>query len=198
MKILICGDSFAADWTLKYKGHGWPNLLARENDVTNVAQAGCSEYKIYKQLVAQNLDDYDLIIVSHTSAYRWYIETPHPVHFADPLHKNSDLIYTDIEEYNKFSSSLSLSSILYFFRTFYSLEYADFIHKLISEKIFEISKDKKVLHLTHIDTKYTFDVVNFSDIFRDYRGTINHYNDIGNRIVFERLRKEIYNLKRYV
>ena len=29
MNILICGDSFAADWTVKYAGQGWPNLLAQ-------------------------------------------------------------------------------------------------------------------------------------------------------------------------
>ena len=189
MKILICGDSFAADWTVKYNGQGWPNLIAQEFDVTNLAQAGCSEYKIYKQLISQNLDDYDLIIVSHTSAYRWYIETPHPVHYADPLHKNSDLIFTDVEEHNKFRSGLT--SILYFFRKFYSLEYADFIHELISEKIYNITKDKRVLHLTHVDASYTFNVINFSEVFRDYRGNMNHYTEIGNQIVFERIRKEI-------
>jgi hypothetical protein len=189
MNILICGDSFAADWTVKYKGQGWPNLLAQEFNVTNLAQAGCSEYKIYKQIASKNLDEYDLIIVSHTSAFRWYIETPHPVHYADPLHKNSDLIYTDIEEHNKFRSGLT--SILQFFRKYYSLEYAEFIHELISEKIYNITKDKKVLHLTHIDVMYSFDVINFSDIFKQYRGNMNHYTDEGNQIIFERIKKNI-------
>ena len=192
MKILICGDSFAADWTVKYPEKGWPNFLADEYTVTNLAQAGCSEYKIYKQLVSQNLDEYDVIIISHTSSYRWYIETPHPVHYADPLHKNSDLIFTDIESHNKFRSGLS--SIIYFFKNYFSTEYADFIHELISEKIYNITKHKKVLHLTHIDCKYNFDVVNFSYVFKNYRGNINHYNDIGNRIISESLKKEIYKI----
>ena len=48
-KILIAGDSFAADWTVKYKGEGWVNTLCKDYDVTNVAQAGVSEYKIYNQ-----------------------------------------------------------------------------------------------------------------------------------------------------
>jgi hypothetical protein len=189
MKILICGDSFAADWTVKYKGIGWPNLLAQEHNVTNLAQAGCSEYKIYKQIMSQNLDNYDVIIVSHTSACRWYIEVPHPVHYADPLHKNSDLIYTDLEEHNKFRSGLS--SILHFFNKFYSIEYADFIHELISDRIHSITNKKKVLHLTHIDMLYTFNVINFSNVFKEHRGIMNHYNDVGNHIVFERIRKEL-------
>ena len=96
MKVLICGDSFAADWTVKYTGKGWPNLIAENYTVTNLAQAGCSEYKIYLQLASANLDQYDAIIVSHTSPNRLPVEV-HPVHSNDPLHKNSDLIYTDLK-----------------------------------------------------------------------------------------------------
>ena len=60
MKILIVGDSFAADWSVKYNDyHGWPNLLAQKFEVTNLAKAGVGQYKIYKQL--QNIDDFDLV-----------------------------------------------------------------------------------------------------------------------------------------
>ena len=54
MKILICGDSFAADWTIKYPGQGWPNMLSQQYEIVNLAQAGCSEYKILKQLEFTN------------------------------------------------------------------------------------------------------------------------------------------------
>lgn len=185
MKILICGDSFAADWTVKYDGKGWPNLLEQDHTIKNLAQAGCSEYKIYKQIISQNLDDFDVIIISHTSACRWYIETKHPIHHADPLHKNSDLIYTDIEEHHKFN--LGLSSILNFFQKFYSIEYAEFVHELISERIFNITKDKKVIHLTHINTRYNFPVTDFSNIFKKHRGIMNHYSDKGNHIIFKKI-----------
>ena len=47
--ILICGDSFAADWTKKYDGTGWVNMLTKDHTITNIAEAGVSEYKIYKQ-----------------------------------------------------------------------------------------------------------------------------------------------------
>ena len=91
-KILIAGDSFAADWTVKHIGGGWVNLLTKDFKVKNVAEAGVSEYKIYKQLLNQNLVDYDHIIVSHTSAYRIPIEE-HPIHKDDILHNNCDLIF---------------------------------------------------------------------------------------------------------
>ena len=100
MNILIVGDSFAADWTVKYKGIGWPNMLSKRHNVTNLAQAGCSEYKIYKQLLSVNLDDFDYIIASHTSPYRIYV-TEHPVHSMDKLHNDCDLIYTDLKEHSK-------------------------------------------------------------------------------------------------
>ena len=65
-------------------------------NVTNVSQAGVSEYKILKQ-VEDHLysNDFDLVIVCHTSPYR--VHTPeHPVHNSG-LHKDCDLIYSDVE-----------------------------------------------------------------------------------------------------
>jgi lysophospholipase L1-like esterase len=37
--LLIAGDSFSADWTKKYDGIGWVNMLENDFDVTNVSQA---------------------------------------------------------------------------------------------------------------------------------------------------------------
>jgi hypothetical protein len=48
-KILICGDSFAADWSKKYNSIGWVNMIENDHIITNIAEAGVSEYKIYKQ-----------------------------------------------------------------------------------------------------------------------------------------------------
>jgi hypothetical protein len=45
MKVLIVGDSFAADWTVKYpSGKGWVNLLAEHHDVTNFEKV-CDELR---------------------------------------------------------------------------------------------------------------------------------------------------------
>ena len=57
MKLLLAGDSFAAEWPGE---NVWPKLLAKQHDVTNVAQAGVSEYKILKQLHNAELKDYDV------------------------------------------------------------------------------------------------------------------------------------------
>ena len=64
MNILIIGDSWAADWSQKHSQYpGWPNILAEEFNVTNIAQAGVSQYSITQQLkktpsTTQDADDY--------------------------------------------------------------------------------------------------------------------------------------------
>ena len=90
MKLLICGDSFAADWTVKYKGHGWPNLLSQSFEVTNLARAGVCEYKIYNQLLSVDPSAFDVIIISHTSPFRLYVKE-HPSQFT--RHWRSKKIY---------------------------------------------------------------------------------------------------------
>ena len=98
MNVLILGDSWAADWSEQYSEYlGWPNIVAEQHTVTNIAQAGVSQYSILKQLDTVQPQDYDAVIISITSPYRVY--TPqHPVHTSG-LHTNSDLIYTDIEHH---------------------------------------------------------------------------------------------------
>lgn len=185
-KILICGDSFAADWTVKYPGRGWPNMLAETQDVTNLAQAGCSEYKIYLQLTSVDFAHYDAIIVSHTSPYRCYVKH-HPVHHNDKLHKNSDLIYTDLKEHSK--THPELEPIVQYFEEYFDTEHAIFVHNLICEKIETILEKYQglVLHLTNLnwDGLHEFpNMLNFERLFKSHRGQLNHYNDEGNQKIY--------------
>jgi len=186
MKILICGDSFAADWTVKYPGQeGWPNMLAKQHEVVNLAQAGCSEYKIYQQLMSVDLNKFDNIIVSHTSCYRITVET-HPVHANDPLHKNSDLIYTDIKEHSK--SNKKLLPIVEFFENYFDTESAKFTHTLICKEIDQLLQSYNTIHISNLiwDNNYKFNnMLNFEYLFKSSRGLMNHYNDAGNQEVFE-------------
>lgn len=189
-KLLICGDSFAADWTVKFQGCGWVNLLERDFKIKNLAQAGCSEYKIYKQLQSVNLNDYDLVLVSHTSPYRLYINK-HPVYKKDILHKNSCLLYTDVlahlEEYPE------LMPVAEYFNNYFDLEYAEFVHNLILEKIDKICVPK-TLHLAHIEWTNLFkfkNFMNFNKIFEQHRGSINHYDTVGNDILYKKVLEKL-------
>jgi len=185
MKILIIGDSFAADWTVKYPDlWGWPNLLSKKYDVTNLAQAGVSEYKIYKQLCSVNVIDYDLAIVAHTSPYR-LVTRKHPIHSDDILHGNCDLIYSDIEHHNlksKNKSNLSLQTAYWFFAYHYDEEYQETTYKLFREKI---------EYLLTIPTIIITDFDDWSDIIDRYRGKCNHLSDAGNNIIYERIVSKI-------
>ena len=192
MKILISGDSFAANWTVKYPDQkGWPNLLEDKFDIKNVAQAGCSEYKIYKQLENEKLENYDHIIICHTSPFR--IPTiNHPIHFNDILHKNCDLLYSDIKE--NLDKNPELISICDFFEKYFDFESAIFSHRLICKEIELITASYNTIHVTNIDWKdfYQFkNMLNFYELFQTNRGFTNHYDDTGNDIVYRTILKRL-------
>lgn len=186
-QLLIVGDSFAADWSLKFNSrHGWPNLLAEKYKVTNVAQAGCSEYKIYKQIKSNISNIYDLIIVAHTSPYRIPVEK-HPIHSNNLLHQHSDFIYLD-------SKSSDIKCITEYFEKYFWLEHALFVHQCTLEKQLSILKNNNVLHITmhQWDNLVTFEkFINFESVFREHPGLINHLTPEGNKIIFNRIEQVI-------
>jgi len=187
MKILIFGDSFAADWTVKYSGRGWPNMLAEQHEVVNLAQAGCSEYKILKQLESTDLNTYDQIIISHTSPYRIYVKK-HPVHHDNPLHKNCDLLYSDIKVHS--IKNKNLVPIVNYIENYFDLDYAKDMHKLLCKKIEQLleSVEDRVIHIANIDYKtvYCFkDMINFDNLFASNIGSMNHFDAEGNEEIFK-------------
>jgi len=187
MKILICGDSFAADWTIKHSGRGWPNMLAEQHQVVNLAQAGCSEYKILKQLESTDLNTYDHIIISHTSPYRIYIKK-HPVHHADLLHKDCDLLYSDIKAHS--IKNKNLVPIVNYIENYFDLDYAKDMHKLLCKEIEQLLKpvEDRVIHIANIDYNaiYCFkNMINFDNLFASNLGSMNHYDVEGNKEIFK-------------
>jgi hypothetical protein len=193
--MLICGDSFSADWTPEYVGMGWPNLLEKNYKIINLSQAGCSEYKIYLQLlsIADQLDTFDKILISHTSPYRLYIKN-HPVHTNSKLHAHCDLLYQDIKHYSQ--SQKALLPLVEYFEQYFDLEYAEFTHGLICEKIESLLSmhQHKTLHLAHISWKNLHHfkrMICFNNLFNDNPGTLNHYNDSGNRLVYQQILKNL-------
>jgi hypothetical protein len=193
--VLILGDSFAADWTIKHPGMGWPNMLAQYHEVTNLAQAGCSEYKIWLQLqsIMMTLPDFDFVLVAHTSPYRIYVKE-HPVHHQDRLHGASDLIYNDIKD--KLDRDPELCIIVQWFEKYFDLDHAKFVHNLICEKIDRVLHpyQHKVLHITNLDWTdlYRFDnMMSFESMFDKYRGLMNHYDKQGNELIFQSINQII-------
>jgi hypothetical protein len=189
MKILIVGDSFAADWSAKYKeALGWPNLLAEHHTITNLSQAGVGEYKIYKQLMSVNLSNFDLVIIAHTSPYRVHTRK-HPVHLQNKFYKNADLIYADIEYHltsitNWFNKSLQSASK--FFVHHYDEKFQETIYELIRDKINTLIGSTKciVIH-THIVPNKFLNEKTVIDINEQVLtpNLANHLSKESNRIV---------------
>ena len=71
MFIVSCGDSYTEGEGLEDKNQAYPYLLS--NNVTNLAQSGASEYLITTQVEQAVKMKPDLIVVGHTSEYRWHV-----------------------------------------------------------------------------------------------------------------------------
>ena len=183
IKILICGDSFAVDYTVIDKNRaGWSSMLAKDFTITNCAQAGISEYKILKQLEQQNLDQYNAVIVTHTSPYRVHIKS-NPMHLNSDLHKNADLIYSDvISHYNDNTSNTILKTAKNYFEHIFDDEYYQDIYYLIVEKIKTLTQNHQCLHVLPIFNQ-GMNVQPCLDLKKQFRfkpGLPNHYSHSDN------------------
>lgn len=200
-KILIVGDSFSANWSIKYKDYlGWPDLLASHYDVTNVSQAGVSEYKILKQLrLVGNVKQFDCVILSHTCPYRVNTRR-HPVHYNDSLHEHADLIYSDI---NYHAGRLlgwlnrSLISAKSFFVHHFDMEYQEIVYQLIKNEIAKITDGIPTISLINRNVPAMFiehKDINLTQIQLDNQGHINHLSEEGNIIVYKIIKEHLKSL----
>jgi hypothetical protein len=186
-KILICGDSFSAPCTDDF---AWTNLIKQDFKVTNLSQRGCSEYKIYKQLLSQDIRKYDYIIVSHTSPYRLHT-TENPIHINNQSHTESCFIYNDVKEHA--NTNKELVPLVNFFEKYFDLEYAEHIHNLILKDIEKLCPNN-TLHLSHLEWKnlYRFsNHIDFNNVFLNHRGIANHYDNEGNKVVYNTIKERL-------
>jgi len=196
MKILIIGDSYAADWSVKYNDDsGWPNLIAKQHTVTNLAQAGVGEYKILQQIESvKNISDYDCVIVSHTSPLRVNTKK-HPVHYSDKLHHNADLMLADIEYHytrwwnllNPFNTALRTARNFFFYH--FDEQYQNNIYRLLRKEInLKIGAVPcVVVNNLNVDPQFITEdhAINLVKIQKKYPGLINHLSTQGNALVFD-------------
>jgi hypothetical protein len=187
---LISGDSFAVDYKIvDPQAHGWPNYLAEHYSVTNLAEAGVSEYKIVKQLESVDTNLFDLVIVVHTSPYRVHIKE-HPLHASSVLHKNCDLLYSDLEQ-SGHTHNTTVHAALDYFKYIFDIDYYNNMYEIMLDKIHSITNNEKTLHVTFFDNpqvSYPFKhFKNLSDVFQQCPGKINHLTAKGNDQVVEKI-----------
>lgn len=198
MHVLIVGDSFAADWSAKHRdSFGWPNLLAKHHDVTNLAQAGVSEYKIHKQLISVDLTQFNLVIVAHTSPYR-VVTRHHPVHYNNSLHKHADLLFGDIEYHYKKTFkgffNKSVRCAYNFFSLHFDHEYQELSYQLIVERIEKLLCDiPSITLVTPVALENCITAKNLVTIGDDQieSGSSNHLSRDANQQLFNVLLQKI-------
>ena len=183
-RVLIVGDSFAADCA----GNGWPKMLSTKFNVKNLAQAGCSEYRIWKQLVNADLSAFDCVLVSHTSPYRIAIKQ-HPIH-KNGYHQNCDAIYEDIKSHK-------VDTLIDFFENYFDMDHAQDMYQLIGQAIDQHLKSIPSIHVCHIEKNLPCNyqhILNLSGEWKNHRGNVNHYSAAGNQLVFEKIHNKIKGL----
>jgi len=196
LEILIVGDSFAADWTVKYPDQkGWPNLLSEDLNykVTNIAQAGISQYKIWKQLESININNFDIIIISHTSPYRIHTKK-HPVHCNDVLHKNADLIIFDTFYHKRKIKNIfnfSLKCAAQWFKYHYDENYQKDIYQLVKDKIDNIIKNKKTIKISNFDDDNVESDLNYFKYLKSNPGIMNHFDEKINYKIYKEIKEKI-------
>ena len=186
--IALLGDSFAAEYNADTPG--WVVILAEQHSVNNVAEAGVGEYKILRQLRdIQSTNPnwkslYECVIVTHTSPFR--VHTPkHPLH-KKGLHKNCDLIYSDLKDrFDWFNESLSTAKN--WFVHHFDDDYQIGTYKLVREEIKRIIGDVPYLSIDHFGLSANLatetNKLDFSDFWLLNRGNVNHYTVEGNEVV---------------
>lgn len=188
MKILLLGDSFGADWSIKHTGVvGWPNLLAKEYIVDNRCQAGCSEFKIRNQLINHSLADITHCIVVHTSPYRIPVKE-NPLHKGDRLHHSCDFIYSDVAE----SNDPQVKCVKEFYEKYFFDDFFLYSYNLTVDDIKQTLDKAAIssLHITFFPSSRQFDI-NYSELFAKSPGKANHLSDKANQQVFNEVKQWI-------
>jgi len=75
MFIISCGDSYTEGEGLEDKQQAYPYIISRvlNSKLENLAQSGASEYLITTQVEEAVKKKPDLILIGHTSEYRWQV-----------------------------------------------------------------------------------------------------------------------------
>lgn len=180
-RLLIAGDSFASS-QLSH-GRGWPDQLAKIYQVTNIARPGIGEYKILRSLLDQTVENFDHIIVCHTSPYRLHCES-NPLYPVGHIYKHSDVIFADAE--SKAESSSAARRVVDYFKDIYDPEYQKFVHNHCCREIDQLTNGCSVIHLTFFGWYdfYRFPaLLELVDIWQCHPGDICHLDIQGNNRV---------------
>lgn len=179
MKLLIIGDSFSASMS----DRSWTNRLG--HDTINMSTCGSCEYRIIKKLLESNLNEFDHVLMVHTSPYRIYFDK-NPFYQNSETHQECDLIYADIK--NK-KNNVFVEHVTWWFENVFDLNQAEFLHTLLIEYSQKYLSSVPNTHITFFEKCSVEGVHDFSVIHKQCPGDINHLNEEGNSWVVDRILK---------
>jgi len=168
--ILIAGDSFSAVYDNKTE---WWHF----GDCKNISQKGSSEFKILKSLQKKNLNNYEKIIVCHTSPYRIYTEN-NIINNGD--HARGCYLINDL--LNK-KGDIRLTAELYI-KYFFNEEYVLWCYYKVMEEINNLTKNHTTLHISFFDVK---NVLQLKHIYEQNKGNICWMSKEGNKLAHEQI-----------
>ena len=176
MKIFVFGDSFAAN------PKGWTKML--EGEISNFAENGIGEYKIYES--AQTFLNFDKAIICHSSPWRVHTRK-HPVHKNNPKRFNNDFMLNDVEYHSKINKDMQV--VYEYLRNYYDPVYQEDTYRLL---VSELMRMPNTIHLTFHDPDDTKQIQhNFNHIYKTHPGDINHMSEAGNKIIVEEVKRLI-------
>jgi len=180
----IFGDSFGYVKS-DHEFLGWVEMLSTHVAVKNFCQCGSSQYRILQTLKSTDLNQFDQLIITHTSPTRVFARH-NPLHADNPVYQNCDLLFADVEG-RKDSFSVMAQQ---YFKMLFDFHYSLDVHNMICREIDELCINLHCLHITHFDYTncYQFvNMINFFPIWSKNRGPVHHYNKHGNQYVFENI-----------
>jgi hypothetical protein len=144
--ILVCGDSFCANYDKKYS---WTNILAEllNVNVKSVGIRGCSNYLIYNQFLKFNSDEYDYVIVIKTAESRIPIVNKHPHMCATLDWKKINFDRIKFKNYEK--------ALEYYYYYYYDLDFVKWTSYNAFRSIENLQlKNQKIIWINAFESSY--------------------------------------------
>lgn len=178
--IYIFGDSFSAD------NKGWPSII---NSATT-GYRGSSEYRIYKNYLEYKdlITDNDIVIFCHTHKDRVYLKDENQTLLSRLVdtHPFCDILFSDVVAKQE-------QDFVHLLKEIWDDKFFDYIY----DKILKDCKDvPNSIHITFFkEMATTYNLIDYSEYYKNYKGKINHLTELGNHLVAEKIQDVLQEFK---
>lgn len=191
MKVAVIGDSFSCD----QHSISWLKLLqSAGHTILNFSQRGIGQYRIYKNIVA-NIDQIkncSWTVVWHTNPDRIYVND-HAKFASRNLHSHSHMDLMANDAMNSDAAWQAVASTYYKF--FFDQDQQNLYHQLLVQEIqHTLLNSSHTVHCSGFDLPALpcyHSVKSFAGTRQQHPGDCNHFDHVGNQLVYEYISGEI-------